>query len=39
MLADSINVLDILMERIGFINIRFVVYIGIVTVKKVDKLL
>lgn len=32
MLADSINVLNILMERIGLINTRFVVYIGIVTV-------
>lgn len=30
MLADSINVLDILMDRIGFMNISFVVYIGIV---------
>lgn len=39
MLADSINVPDILMERIGFMDTRFVVYIGIVTVKKVDKLL
>lgn len=34
MLSDSINVLDVLMERIGFMNTRFVVYTGIVTVKK-----